>query len=73
MKKDIVIEYDNFEKNISQQEICDLLDSASYGYIGDYNFTGTEDDFRRYQIHTAIYKAIKIISKLDKETFEELN
>lgn len=60
-------DYDNFRNNLTIEETINLLKYINRGYIGDYNFTGSEDDFDRYKLHAALYNAIEILEKMNKE------
>ena len=57
-------DYDDYENNITLTEIINNLKSINRGYIGDYNFTGEEDDFERFKLHASLYKAIKILIEM---------
>ena len=56
-------DYDDYEKNVTTDEIIKNLAHINRGYIADYSFSGEEDDFERYKLHTCLYKAIKILSE----------
>lgn len=51
-------DYEDFKRNLTSEQAIALLERISRGYLPDYNFTGTEDDFDDYCLHQAIYKAI---------------
>lgn len=51
-------DYEDFKRNLTSEQAIGLLERISRGYLPDYNFTGTEDDFDDYCLHQAIYKAI---------------
>lgn len=57
-------DYDDYENNITLIEIINNLKYIKRGYIGDYNFTGEEDDFERFKLHVSLYKAIKILKEM---------
>ena len=44
----------------NDEAIC-LLERIDRGWIPDYNFTGTEDDFENYKLHQALYKAMNAL------------
>lgn len=73
MRKYTVVEYDKedydaAENNMTLSEVADALAYVKRGYVGDYDFSGEEDDFERFKLHIAISKAIDIIrEKADKE------
>lgn len=57
-------DYENYRNNLTIQDTINTLEHISRGWIGDYNFTGTEDDFERYKLHAALYNAIEILEKV---------
>lgn len=57
-------DYDEYERNITIDNIIDSLKYAKRGYIGDYNYTGEEYDFELFKIHTAMRKAIKLLEEM---------
>lgn len=57
-------DYENYRNNITIQDTINTLEHISRGWIGDYGFTGTEDDFERYKLHAALYNAIEILEKV---------
>ena len=56
-------DYDDFRDNLTGDKAIELLERISRGYLPDYNFTGTEDDFDYYCLHQAIYKAIEALEE----------
>lgn len=65
-------DYVNLEDNMTTEEIIRTLEYIKRGYIPDYNFTGDEDDIERFEMHTAMNKAINIIQNMHaKEEMEE--
>lgn len=59
-------DYDDYRNNITVDEVISNLKRINRGYIGDYDFTGEEDDFKRYKLHTSIYKAIELLEQYKK-------
>lgn len=51
-------DYDAVRENMTNDEAIRLLERINRGWIPDYNFTGTEDDFENYKLHQALYKAM---------------
>jgi hypothetical protein len=51
-------DYDAVRENMTNDEAIRLLERIDRGWIPDYNFTGTEDDFENYKLHQALYKAM---------------
>lgn len=52
------VDYELVRENISNEEAVNLLERIERGWIPDYGFSGTEDDFDNYKLHVALYKAI---------------
>ena len=59
-------DYDDYRNNITIDEVISNLKHINRGYIGDYDFTGEEDDFERYKLHTSICKAIELLEQYKK-------
>lgn len=51
-------DYDNFGKNLTDEEAANILEYINRGWIPDYNYTGSEDDYENFKMHTAMYRAI---------------
>ena len=51
-------DYDTVREDMTNDEAIRLLEHIDRGWIPDYNFTGTEDDFQNYKLHRALYKAM---------------
>ena len=51
-------DYEDFKRNLTSEQAVEILERISRGYLPDYNFTGTENDYKYYCMHQAIYKAI---------------
>lgn len=64
-------DYVAVKDGISKEELCDILECIKSGFVPDYNFTGTEEDFENYKLHMAIYKAIDYISGRNKVVFPD--
>lgn len=54
-------DYDDYENNITLEDVIERLRYIERGYIGDYNYTGDEDDFELFKMHIAMLKAIEIL------------
>ena len=54
-------DYDAVRENMTNDEAICLLERIDRGWIPDYNFTGTEDDFENYKLHQALYKAMNAL------------
>ena len=54
-------DYDNFRNNLTKKEIIEGLTSIARGWLPDYNYAGTEDDFYNFKNHAIIYKAIELL------------
>lgn len=57
-------DYVTLKDNMTPEEIIRILEYIKRGYIPDYNFTGDEEDIERFEMHTAMSKAINIIQNL---------
>ena len=55
-------DYDDFKRNLTSKKAIEFLERISRGYLPDYNFTGTENDYEYYCMHQAIHKAIGALS-----------
>ena len=60
-------DYDEYEENITIDEIVNKLEYAKRGYIGDYNYTGDEWDCELFKIHAAISKAVKLLKEINTQ------
>lgn len=60
-------DYDNFRENLTIDETLAILRDISRGWIGDYGYDGTERDFELYKLHTALYKAIDILTDVARK------
>lgn len=56
-------DYDNFKNNLTKEKIIKGLASIARGWLPDYNYSGTEDDFYNYKNHAIINKAIELLKK----------
>lgn len=65
-------DYDDYENNITIGEIISNLEHIRRGYVGDYNYTGEEDDFDRFKLHMAVFKAIELLNKIKEEAGQAL-
>ena len=72
MRKYTITEYEMEDYNSYNPDIEEIISNLKHikrGYIGDYNFTGEEDDYNLYKLHHSIYKTIEILKKYRQ--FEE--
>lgn len=65
-------DYDDYENNITIGEIISNLGHIRRGYVGDYNYTGEEDDFDRFKLHMAVFKAIELLNEIKEEAERKL-
>lgn len=56
-------DYENARNNMSDSESVELLNRIDRGYIPDYSYTGTENDFDYFKLHMAIQRGIAAIEK----------
>ena len=52
---------------LSNEKIASLLECITRGHIGDYNFTGTDEDLENHLLQMVMCRAIEIIKKADSE------
>ena len=61
-------DYERQEYEVSTMEsekLARLLEYIARGYIGDYNFTGTDEDFENHLLQMAMCRAIEIVKSVD--------
>lgn len=56
-------DYEDFKRNLTNEQAIGLLERIQRGYLPDYNFNGTERDFDYYCLHKAIDKAIEALEE----------
>lgn len=66
MKEYVVKEYEmkdykEASDKMTNADIINLLEYIKRGYLPDYNYTGSEEDFENYKLHAAIWKAIQVL------------
>jgi len=54
-------DYEIAKNSMTTDDIVNCLKYIGRGYVPDYSFSGSEDDFESYKLHMAICKAIEII------------
>lgn len=54
-------DYKEVREKMTNDEAINLLERIERGWIPDYGFSGTEDDFDNYKLHVALYKAIDVL------------
>lgn len=64
IRKYDMTDYEIAKDTMTLQDIAKYLENIKRGYVGDYNFTGDEDDFERYKLKLALSKATEIIKKI---------
>ena len=67
MAKYSMVDYEKHE-DMTVDEIIANLKYLDRGYIGSYNFSGTELDLERYQMHSTIRNTINLLEDM---TFKE--
>lgn len=58
-------DYDEYENSITIKDVIESLRHIKRGYVGDYNYTGDEDDFERFKLHMAMIKAIELLEGIE--------
>lgn len=56
-------DYEDFKRNLTNEQTIEFLERIQRGYLPDYNFTGTESDFDYFKLHMAIQRGIAAIEK----------
>lgn len=56
-------DYDEVRNKMTNEEAVNLIKRIERGWIPDYGFNGTEDDFDSYKLHVALYKAMDALSQ----------
>lgn len=56
-------DYDEVRNKMTNDEAVNLIKRIERGWIPDYGFNGTEDDFDNYKLHVALYKAMDALSQ----------
>lgn len=59
-------ERQEYEVSIMESEkLARLLEYIARGYIGDYNFIGTDEDFENHLLQMVMRRAIEIVKSVD--------
>ena len=61
-------DYDRQEYEVStmdSEKLARLLEYIARGYIGDYNFIGTDEDVENHLLQMVMRRAIEIVKKAD--------
>ena len=61
-------DYERQEYEVStmdSEKLAKLLEYIARGYIGDYNFIGTDEDFENHLLQMVMRRAIEIVKKAD--------
>lgn len=72
MRTYVKYEHDDYDEQettvtgMTMNELVDVLEYIDRGYIGHYNFTGTEDDFENHRLHMVMNRVIGIIREIGK-------
>lgn len=56
-------DYDEVKNKMTNEEAVNLIKRIERGWIPDYGFSGTEDDFDNYKLHMALHKAMDALSQ----------
>lgn len=64
MKKYIVKEYEmedyeKVSKEMTNEDVVNLLEYIKRGHLPDYGYSGSESDMENYKLHVAMSKAIQ--------------
>lgn len=63
MSKYTMNDYEKHE-DMNVEEVINNLKYLDRGYIGSYNFSGTELDLERYKMHSTIRNAINLLEDI---------
>ncbi len=55
-------------EHMSRKELASSIEGIVRGYIGDYNFTGSEDDFENHKLHMIMRRVAKILESESAES-----
>ena len=58
-------DYDNYRENLTLNGVINNLKCIKRGYIGDYEYSGDENDFILFQLHMSLNKAIDILENIN--------
>ena len=56
-------DYNKIKETMTNEEAALFLEIVKRGYISDYGFSGTEEDYESYCYHVAIRKAIDLLKQ----------
>ena len=57
-------DYNKVKESMTAKEVMEQLELIKRGYVGDYNFSGTEQDFENFKLHMALNIAIDIVAAI---------
>lgn len=60
-------DYDYIRDNMTDEEVISILERIDSGWIPDWNYTKTEDDYKNYKLHLALWKAIDAVKTKIRE------
>ena len=70
VKKGNFVQMRTFEEyttlNMDNKEAIEILKMIKRGYLPDYCFTYTEEDYENYKRHVAIGKAINALERIEE-------
>ena len=55
-------DYDIFQDSLTKEDVMNGLRSIARGWLPDYNYTGTKDDFNYFKNHAIVNKAIELLA-----------
>jgi len=72
MKEYVVREYEQSDYDKAREEMTfekanEVLGQIGRGYLPDYNYTGSEDDYDHFILHLAIRKAQEACKEMAKD------
>lgn len=60
-------EYEDYKKwneKLTDEEAAQILIRIKRGYLPNYDYTGTEDDFEKFKLHMAMSRAINFLNNV---------
>ena len=60
-------DYDAYYDGLTKEDVLDGLRQIKRGWLPDYNYTGTEDDYCNFRNHAIINKAIMFLERIEDD------
>lgn len=56
-------DYAKARDEMTTEEVINNLERIDRGWLPDYNYSGTEGDFKNYKLHVALWKAMELLKE----------